>query len=631
MKIQKRLKLGRWLALCAIVIIAGFLVLSFQELNRADENLTLTDNMRKIAFERVSLRDEYMLLNSERARTQWFSKTDALRNLVPVAAKVFQSPEEKALIADIQSSLDSTADIVAQIERNRKQAQDSENKWSISPELEKRLFSQLVLKAFILTGSIGRLHESTYKTMLTVQNRSMFILAFFIILISALIFANNFFINRLLLHRITKLQEGTDIIGSGNLDFRFNIQGDDELVALARTSDQMTARLQASHTSIDNLQAEIIERKKMEGELRQSEMKFRIVADNTYDWEHWKSGDGHYIYVSPSCKRITGYGPEEFLADANLMKDIIFPEDAVIYETHIKDDVARRHSGEIEYRIRTKDGAIRWIGHVCQPVFDNKGDNMGVRGSNRDITERKRAEQALNKTLTDLERSNKELEQFAYIASHDLQEPLRTISSYVQLIAKRYKGRLDQDADDFISFAVEGALRMQKMISDLLEYSRVGTRAKPPALVGLDDILNEALANLQVKIENAGATITHGPLPVVKADASQLLMLFQNLIENAMKFCGVKPPEIHIAAEKHGDESIISVRDNGIGFEQQYADKIFEIFKRLHGQAKYPGSGIGLAICRRIVERHGGRIWAESSPGEGAIFYFTLPQKGATA
>jgi signal transduction histidine kinase len=239
----------------------------------------------------------------------------------------------------------------------------------------------------------------------------------------------------------------------------------------------------------------------------------------------------------------------------------------------------------------------------------------------------KREEENIRKLNKELERSNKELEQFAYIASHDLQEPLRMVSSYLQLIAERYKGRLDADADDFIHYAVEGANRMQTMINDLLAYSRVGTRGRPFEPADCNTILEQALSNVKFPIEETGAVITHDPLPVLTADRSQLVQVFQNLISNAIKFRGERTPEIQISTEKKDGEWIFSVKDNGIGFDPKYADKIFDTFKRLHTAVKYPGSGIGLTICRKIIERHGGRIWSESEPGKGAIFYFTIPIK----
>ena len=242
-----------------------------------------------------------------------------------------------------------------------------------------------------------------------------------------------------------------------------------------------------------------------------------------------------------------------------------------------------------------------------------------------DITERKREEETSKQLLAELDRSNKELEQFAYVASHDLQEPLRMVSSYTQLLARRYKGRLDADADEFIAFAVDGAYRMQRLINDLLAYSRVGTRGKEFEPTDCAVFFEQAIANLKGAIGESGAEVSCGSLPAVMADKSQIGQLLQNLIGNAIKYRGDEPPRVHVAAEQKGNEWVFSVRDNGIGIDPQYAERVFVIFQRLHNREKYTGTGIGLAICKKIVERHGGRIWLESQLGSGATFYFTIP------
>lgn len=225
----------------------------------------------------------------------------------------------------------------------------------------------------------------------------------------------------------------------------------------------------------------------------------------------------------------------------------------------------------------------------------------------------------------ELERSNAELEQFAYVASHDLQEPLRMVSSYMQLLEKRYAGQLNDDAREFIGFAVDGSRRMQLMIADLLLLSRVSSKANPFSRVDSGKTLELALENLALAISESGALVTYDTLPVVRGDAIQLTQLFQNLVGNAIKFRRDEAPRIHVVAERKAAEWVLSVRDNGIGFEEAYADKIFLIFQRIHGRNEYEGSGLGLALCKKIVERHGGHIWAESEPGRGSIFYFTIP------
>jgi signal transduction histidine kinase len=251
--------------------------------------------------------------------------------------------------------------------------------------------------------------------------------------------------------------------------------------------------------------------------------------------------------------------------------------------------------------------------------------NHMIDSVSREITERQRAEKELKETLGELARSNAELEQFAYVASHDLQEPLRMVSSYVQLLARRYQGKLDTDADEFIGFAVDGANRMQGLINDLLMYSRVGTKGKPFETTDCNRVLSEALLNLSAATEESGAVITNDNLPTLMADKTQMVQLIQNLVANAIKFRNKDDPCIHVSSEQKNGTWVFSVSDNGIGIDADYYDRIFAIFQRLHGKTEYPGTGIGLSVCKRIVERHGGRIWVDSESGKGSRFYFTMP------
>jgi len=241
------------------------------------------------------------------------------------------------------------------------------------------------------------------------------------------------------------------------------------------------------------------------------------------------------------------------------------------------------------------------------------------------IRERERVEEKLKQTMAEFARSNSELELFAYVASHDLQEPLRMVTSFTQLLEKRYKNKLDKDADEFIEFILDGATRMQSMINDLLQYSRVGTRGKPFKLTDFESVFGQSLVNLKIAIDENNAIITHDPLPTLMADSTQMIEVFQNLISNAIKFRSKESPQVHVSALKKRNEWVFSVRDNGIGIAPEFFDKLFIIFQRLHSRSEYPGTGIGLAVCKKIVERHGGKIWVESEPDKGSTFYFSIP------
>jgi len=260
-----------------------------------------------------------------------------------------------------------------------------------------------------------------------------------------------------------------------------------------------------------------------------------------------------------------------------------------------------------------------------QPIYDEEGNFAGYRGVGKDITRRKLDEAALREAHEELKRSNAELEQFAYVASHDLQEPLRMVSSYTQLLGKRYGDRLQGDAQEFMAYIVDGAARMKQLIEDLLAYSRVGTRGKEFRSVSMDRVVERARVNLRAALEESGVELTADALPEVYGDEMQLVQLLQNLIGNAIKFRAAANPRIHISFSQKENEQVFAVQDNGIGIEPQYFERIFMVFQRLHDKGQYPGTGIGLAICKKVVDRHHGRIWVESAPGEGSRFVFTLP------
>jgi PAS domain S-box-containing protein len=286
---------------------------------------------------------------------------------------------------------------------------------------------------------------------------------------------------------------------------------------------------------------------------------------------------------------------------------------------------------QLEDHALRPDGKDMYVLCRMRVYRDKHGRTFKLLGVTQDITAQKQSEKDFSLKAQELARSNSELEQFAYVASHDLQEPLRMVASYTELLSRRYKGRLDADADEFIGFAVDGASRMKRLIDDLLTYSRVNTKGKQPQPTNSESALQQALSNLSVAIEENQAVVTWDDLPLVMADEVQLIQLFQNLISNAVKFKTSDTPKVHISAELKNSEWLFSVKDNGIGISPEYFNRIFLIFQRLHKKSKYPGTGIGLAVCKRIVERHGGHIWVESELGKGTTFYFTHPSKGGKA
>ena len=274
--------------------------------------------------------------------------------------------------------------------------------------------------------------------------------------------------------------------------------------------------------------------------------------------------------------------------------------------------------------MKRADGSAVWVSLTVHPVKNDEGHIISSLGMAVDITERKEAEARRKEYADELARSNADLQQFAYVASHDLQEPLRMVSSYTQLLAKRYEGRLDEDADTYIEYAVVGASGMRRIIQDLLAYLRVGSRERPLARTNLNVIVDDALANLMAAIDDSNAAITVDSLPEVACDRSQMTQLFQNILGNAVKYRSSQPLRVHISADRGDGEWTFSISDNGIGIDREFSDQIFVIFNKLHTREEYDGTGIGIAICKKIVERQGGRIWVESEIGQGCNFRFIL-------
>jgi PAS domain S-box-containing protein len=353
-------------------------------------------------------------------------------------------------------------------------------------------------------------------------------------------------------------------------------------------------------------------------EQRRAEELFRVAVEGSPTGLLMVDGKGLIVLVNHELERIFGYSGDELIGQRIdvLVPDGMRDEHPAMRLQFLRDPRTRAMGAGRELFGRRKDGREVPVEIGLNPLATDSG--MFVLASVVDITERKRSE-------FELKRSNEELERFAYVASHDLQEPLRMVASYVQLLGKRYKGKLDADADEFIGYAADGAMRMQRLIEDLLAFSRLGTRGGASVPTDINVVVAEAVSNLTVAIAESGASVTTGELPTVDGDPGQLGHLFQNLISNAVKFRGEQPPAVRISAERQGDKWRFCVQDNGIGIEAEYFDRIFVIFQRLHGREKYGGTGIGLAIARKIVERHGGRIWVESTPGRGTTFLFTLP------
>jgi PAS domain S-box-containing protein len=360
-------------------------------------------------------------------------------------------------------------------------------------------------------------------------------------------------------------------------------------------------------------------------ESKESGAKYRGLLEAAPDAMVVVNQGGKIVLLNVQAEKQFGYRRDELVGQK--VKNIIpegFAERLIADGTRTAADALAQQIGTgIELNGRRKNGSEFPIEIMLSPLESAEG--ILVTAAIRDITRRKEDEAHLLQKVEELNRSNEELGQFAYIASHDLQEPLRMVASYTQLLSRRYKGKLDSDADEFISFAVDGASRMQRLIQDLLTYSRVGTKGMELLDISSEAALQQALINLRGAIEESGALVTHDPLPTVPADEMQLIQLFQNLVGNAIKYQNPGIPRVHISAARNGGKKwIFSVKDNGLGIDPQYFEKIFGVFQRLHKREEFAGTGIGLAICKKIVEGHGGSISVESQLGRGSTFRFAL-------
>ena len=418
---------------------------------------------------------------------------------------------------------------------------------------------------------------------------------------------------------ITRLATTAGVIAGGKLDQRIGLDRGDEIGVAGAAFDRMAEQLQATI------------------------VRSRAILDTAAEGIVGLDQAGRVVFANPAAAEMVGLSEEAMIEqsavpwieptpDAPPAREgtaLHTPEDATVpplpISTVLDFGIVEHGTGDL---VRGDAGRLP-IEYACAPILGG-GSVVGAVLTFRDVPRRRAAERALKERARELARSNADLEQFAYVASHDLQEPLRAVVSYLQLLERRYGGQLDERAGRYIGYAVDGGRRMQTLISDLLTFSRVGRRDVAMEPVDLETVLAHIKSSLRVAIEESGAVICHDPLPTVDGDTTELTQLFQNLLGNAIKFRGEATPCIHVGAERQDGAWLFSVRDNGIGIAPEYRERVFVLFQRLHGRDEYGGTGIGLAVCKKIVERRGGTLWVEETPGGGSTFRFTIPDAGET-
>ncbi len=614
MKISTRLLANSALPLVLGAVVTILLGINFYQLRALQQTDRLSREIVQSAADLSLLTREIALPpHRQRAARQWRIRYQTI--VVQLARLEFESsPARNALerlrdrMAELPSLFESllrATEVVAPVKDNEK---------------KDRLIGEILLRNRNILTDAQQLGS------FSIQHVESAFLSFFIAVLSLIAVATlllgglAYRSNHKIIDAIARLRRGTETVAAGRLDHHIDLATDDELGDLACAFDLMTERLRATMASRAELDQEMERRERIEAKLRESEALFRGYFERGLIGMAVTSPEKGWIEVNEQLCQMLGYPPVEL--KTLTWADLTHPDDLAPDVAHFTQLLAGEIDGYfLDKRFIRKDGRIVHTTLSVSAARNPDGSLHHVIASLLDISERKQAE-------AELERSNQELQQFAYVASHDLQEPLRMVTSYLQLLQRRYQGRLDADADEFIGYAVDGAQRMKTLILDLLTYSRVGSRSQPFVPVAMEAVLADTLNNLQEAVRESGGQVHHDPLPEVRADAGQMRQLLQNLIGNALKFHGETPPQVHVSAAPDPDGWRFAVRDNGIGIDPRFFERIFVVFQRLHTRDEYSGTGIGLAVCKKIVERHGGRIWVESAPNQGAAFCFTLPAAG---
>lgn len=639
MTIKAQLRLLLVIIGCVFTVMFVILLQS----GRSSKQYQATDLTMSLIIKEISdinlVLGDYLIYHHDRPLTQIERRLASITKHVETLQ--FKDSEFRGVQAEMQQNLELTRQLFEKLRRLHDEFHKQYNA-EISERIDpfvhdeiENLAKRLSLLSLSLVNSSHRLMKSLAEKQLaefSVYYRltvAGLVLCFFVLTLSFLMFS------RRLAHLVRDIKNSTERIAYGELDHRIDSKERDEFGDLARAVDKMAVSLHVARQSYNDqyrkLQQEAAER-------RAAEVYARSLIEASLDPLVTINADGKITDANEALSLATGLSSEQ-LVGTDFYSYFTDPEAARSGYMQVFTDGAVR---DYSLAIRHISGSVTDVLYNASVYRDESGQILGVFAAARDITERKKAEdlrqklneeleirvrertEALDAVVASLKSSNRELEQFAYVASHDLQEPLRMISSFTQLLAQEYKGRLDAEADEYIHYVVDGANRMQCLIQDLLSYSRVATRGKPFEPVDLNMVIGVVQSSLQVQIIEAGAMLVHDPLPTIMADSSQMTQLFQNLVSNAIKFRGADLPLVHLSSSDEGDCWHITVRDNGIGIEAQYFERIFLIFQRLHTREAYQGTGIGLAVCKRIVERHGGRIWVESEAGKGSTFHVTL-------
>jgi signal transduction histidine kinase/HAMP domain-containing protein len=646
----------------AVVITASSLVLS--RASQAARRLETASELSEAAFERIAIRSNWLLLHEEGIARQWRASHQRVIRLLDDAGREFGDGAHQSRINALRDYQPSVGESFARLEANWQALQSGAIDTATVKRVEDQTLGEMTAKAQEVADFSTELTNDSRQELSSAMRLGVILPMVLVALLALLVVADTVVISVWVLRGMDSIQEGTKRVAEGDLETRIEVRGGNEIAGVADSFNKMTERVKSKGEILEGFN--LVFRAGLTGESEEDIARACLsVAERISEarlgflglvnerglldtkslsepgWAECTMPETQAVRMINDMELTSFWGRVIKMGSPQLVNDPSSDPDATgtpVGHPEIQSflGVPLRRGEETVgvIALANKEGGFEAediqdldaLGTAFMQALGRHRAEAELR-LRRDVLEEQVMERTaeLQEAMAELERSNAELQQFAYVASHDLQEPLRMIASYVQLLADRYSGRLDDDADEFIAYAVDGADRMQTLISDLLALSRVQTGREEMKPTDANLALGKARANLALPIEESGAVVTSDALPSVTADETNLTQLFQNLISNSIKFRGTAPPGIHVSADLEGGEWVFSVKDNGIGFDPRHSERIFEIFQRLNPRGAYQGTGIGLAIGRKIVEQHGGRIWAESEPGKGATFYFTIP------
>lgn len=656
MTIKTRLRISSLIYVVITLVTGLVMLISLQNLSQGIQTSRTSYAIVKDLMGLTTLIQDYLVHPEKRSIRQWQIVHSAIGKLLQkhsvmetaepeISARLIQGHEE------IKSIL---SQVISVQEKTRSDESTSRN----LIELRDRLTGMLLMQLQAMVSDSSRLYTLAQARIDDLLNRLAWTIVFFFGVTGLIIIGNHILTRNTLLTPLARLTKDAEILGNGNLGHVVAITSNDEMGQLGQAFNSMAMDLKKSYDSLeaeivvrgiaqlelqknkdsleelvaqrtvelskknDDLLKEIEERLKLQTDLQIEKNFSEITLDSLPGIFYTFDGNGKFIRWNKNFEKLSGCSATEVSASHPM--DFFVPVDKPIVAEAIE-RVYREGVGTVEADFLSKDGSRTPI-FFTGLLADLYGTQCLI-GVGIDITELKRAQAELSRHARALERANTELERFAYISSHHMQEPLRKVINFAQLMERRYKGRLDERADRYLDYLIDGAGRMRALIEDLLIYTRLDRSPPNCETVNLNESLRKVVAGLDAGIRSANGVVTLDDLPSLFADPREMRMLFENLISNAVKFRGEQPLHLHVSARKDNGDWILSVGDNGIGIDPLYSEKIFGIFEKLHSVGKYQGTGIGLALCKKIVERHGGRIWFESQPGEGSVFYFTLGEK----